>query len=201
LGWWPALLRAPPLAKVPRLCRFGSSGLFLLSRRKRFLYGAGMTAMPVAPPTVADERATLEAFLDQARASVRGRCEGLIACAPVAPADRRQSDVVAPDLTPAQVVSHLGRLEARWFEGALRGEKIRGSVIGSADPGILALLLDEYDDQCQRSREICRTLSLDTAVYDEGVRFSVRWILFHVLAETERHLGQLDALFSQLNAA
>jgi len=46
----------------------------------------------------------------------------------------------------------------------------------------------------RRSREICRTLSLDTAVYDEGVRFSVRWILFQMLAETSRHLGHIDAV-------
>jgi len=36
-----------------------------------------MTAMRVAPPTVADERATLEAFLDHARGTVRTKCEGL----------------------------------------------------------------------------------------------------------------------------
>ena len=48
--------------------------------------------------------------------------------------------------------------------------------------------------QCERSRQITRTLSLDTAVAEDGVRFSVRWILFHVLEETTRHLGQLDAL-------
>ena len=58
----------------------------------------------------------------------------------------------------------------------------------------LAHLVDEYEMQCERSRQITRKLSLDTAVAEDGVRFSVRWILFHVLEETTRHLGQLDAL-------
>ena len=146
--------------------------------------------MSVAPPTVADERATLEGFLDQARAAVRRKCEGLAAT------DWAEGDC-ASEMTPARIVADLRCLEARWFEGALRGEKIFDSVPGAR----LGQLLDEYDEQCRRSREICRTLSLDTAVYDEGIRFSVRWILFHVLAETARQAGCLDAVLDRLTAA
>jgi hypothetical protein len=156
-----------------------------------------MTATRVAPPTVADERATLEAFLDQARATVRRKCEGL------AGPDERRGVLPSPGMTLAGIVSHLRWVEASWFEVALRGERNRAPYVGSDNPdedffpapdADLAQLLDEYDEQCRRSREICRTLSLDTAVYDEGVRFSVRWILFQMLAETSRHLGHIDAV-------
>jgi hypothetical protein len=156
-----------------------------------------MTATRVAPPTLADERATLEAFLDEARSSVRRKCEHLAA------ADERRTVLPSPGMTLAGIVSHLRWVEAAWFEVALRGEKNQApnAAGGRPDedfypvPGVgLAQLLDEYDEQCRRSREICRRLSLDTAVYEEGERFSVRWILFHMLVETVRHLGHIDAV-------
>jgi hypothetical protein len=93
----------------------------------------------------------------------------------------------------AGIVSHLRWVEAAWFEVALRGEKNRADDCGAPEVP-LARLVDEYETQCERSRQITRTLSLDTAVAEDGTRFSVRWILFHVLEETTRHLGQLDAL-------
>jgi hypothetical protein len=149
-----------------------------------------MTVTRVAPPTAADERATLESFLDYARASVRHKCEG------VSEGDSRRPLLPSSEMTLCGIVSHLRWVEAAWFEVALRGEKNRADADDHAPAaGVpLARLLDEYETQCERSRMISRTLSLDTAVADDGTRFSVRWILFHVLEETTRHLGQLDAV-------
>jgi uncharacterized damage-inducible protein DinB len=156
-----------------------------------------MTVMRIVPPSAADERTTLEAFLDRARATVHRKCEGL------GESDEHRAVLPSAGMTLAGIVSHLRWVEASWFEVALRGEKNCAPYVGSddpdqdffPDPGVpLAQLLDEYEAQCLRSREICRTLSLDTAVDDEGVRFSVRWILFHMLEETARHLGHIDAV-------
>ncbi len=163
-----------------------------------------MTVLRVAPPTAADERATLESFLDYARATVRTKCAGLNA------ADARRSVLPSRGMTPASIVSHLCWLEASWFEVALRGEKNCAPYVDSDNPDQdsflgpdipLGQLLDEYDAHCRQSREICRTLSLDTAVYDEGTRFSVRWILFHMLEETTRHVGHLDTVRELLDGA
>lgn len=147
-----------------------------------------MNVTRVDPPTAADERATLESFLDFARASVRHKCEG------VSESDARRCFGQAPEMSLAGIVSHLRWVEAAWFEVALRGEKNRADDFPGAPEVPLAHLVDEYEMQCERSRQITRKLSLDTAVAEDGVRFSVRWILFHVLEETTRHLGQLDAL-------
>ena len=146
-----------------------------------------MNVTRVDPPTAADERATLESFLDFARASVRQKCEG------VSESDARRCFGQSPEMSLSGIVSHLRWVEAAWFEVALRGEKNRADDDAGAEVP-LARLVDEYEMQCERSRQITRTLSLDTAVAEEGTRFSVRWILFHVLDETTRHLGQLDAL-------
>lgn len=146
-----------------------------------------MNVTRVDPPTAADERHTLESFLDFARASVRQKCEG------VSESDARRCFGQSPEMSLSGIVSHLRWVEAAWFEVALRGEKNRADDDAGAEVP-LARLVDEYEMQCERSRQITRTLSLDTAVAEEGTRFSVRWILFHVLEETTRHLGQLDAL-------
>jgi hypothetical protein len=147
-----------------------------------------MTAMRVATPTAADERTTLDAFLDDARDSVRKKCEGLTVTG------ERRVTLPTAATALAGIISHLRWLEATWFEVALRGEKNSARRAGPLSDVSLEQLLDDYDVQCQRSRDICRTLSLDTAVYDAGVRFSVRWILFHVLSETAQQLGRIDAV-------
>ena len=78
-----------------------------------------MNVTRVDPPTAADERATLESFLDFARASVRHKCEG------VSDSDARRCFGQAPEMSLAGIVSHLRWVEAAWFEVALRGEKNR----------------------------------------------------------------------------
>ncbi|MFD0636977.1 DUF664 domain-containing protein [Catenulispora yoronensis] len=91
---------------------------------------------------------------------------------------------------------HLRWAEATWFEVALRGERDRAPAQDYlADPDVpLALLLDEYDAQCDLSRVIASTLSLDTSVACAGTRYNVRWILLHMLEETRRVLGLIEAV-------
>ena len=93
-------------------------------------------------------------------------------------------------------MSHLRWTEARWFEVALRGERDRAPAQEYlADPDVpLAQLLDEYDAQCDLSRAIVATLSLDTSVAGGGTRYNVRWILLHMLEETRRLLGLMEAV-------
>ncbi len=59
----------------------------------------------------------------------------------------------------------------------------------------LSRLLDEYDAQCARSREIVAGFPLDHLAPErrpgEG-QISVRWILHHMIEETARHNGRLD---------
>jgi hypothetical protein len=61
----------------------------------------------------------------------------------------------------------------------------------------LVRLVDEYDVQCARSREIVAAHDLDEleAFAPPGLELvSLRWILGHMIEETARHLGHLDAL-------
>jgi uncharacterized protein DUF664 len=60
----------------------------------------------------------------------------------------------------------------------------------------IARLLEEYQAQCARYRDLVASLDLDTpskrAV--SGRPVTLRWILFHLCQETARHNGHLDIL-------
>jgi hypothetical protein len=60
----------------------------------------------------------------------------------------------------------------------------------------IAQLLDEYEAQCARHRDLVASLDLDTPSKRPvgGGPVTLRWILFHVVEETARHNGHLDIL-------
>ncbi|MBB6172398.1 putative damage-inducible protein DinB [Nocardiopsis mwathae] len=152
------------------------------------------------PPKSADERTMLTSHLDWHRATVRMKCAGLDpALASAAPLP------TSPLMTIGGVVSHLRWVEHHWFEVRLLGARDRAPWspadwdaefrVGARRP--LAELLDEYDAQCARSREITAKLELNSGARTagEGERpATLRWVLTHMTGETARHNGQLDLL-------
>jgi hypothetical protein len=61
----------------------------------------------------------------------------------------------------------------------------------------LGQLLADYERQCAESNKIIAAHSLDepgkNTDYDEGAA-SLRWMVLHMLEETARHAGHLDAI-------
>jgi uncharacterized damage-inducible protein DinB len=141
----------------------------------------------------------LTGWLDWQRATVAMKCEG------VSDADARRALLPSsPVMTIAGVVSHMRWVEHGWFEVSFLGESHcetstdEDPLAGLPVEGIsLARLVDEYDVQCARSREIVAAHDLDEleAFAPPGLELvSLRWILGHMIEETARHLGHLDAL-------
>jgi uncharacterized damage-inducible protein DinB len=148
------------------------------------------------PPARADERQMLTGWLDRQRATVRMKCAGLSEA-------QAELDVLpaSPRMTVKALVGHLRHVERGWFEVGFLGVQ----HVGAKDPlklsqppeASLDRLLDEYDRQCERSREIVADHQLDEleACAPEGVELvSLRWIITHLIEETARHLGHLDAM-------
>jgi len=138
-------------------------------------------------------------WLDWQRATVRIKCEG------VSDDDAQRALLPSsPAMTIAGLVSHLRWVEHGWFEASFLGlPDLSPTAPDDPDahwrvPGVpLAQLLNEYDAQCARSREITATHSLDQpeAWAPPGLEVvSLRWIVSHLLEETARHLGHLDTL-------
>lgn len=152
------------------------------------------------PPIVAGERTQLVGWLDLQRAIVHLKCEG------VPEADAHRAVLPAsPLMTMAGVVSHLRWAEYLWFNVAFLGEPATGPVFDSDDEdadmmvaGIpLPQLLADYERQCAASNEIIAAHSLDEAGKGRdhaAFAASLRWVLLHMLEETARHAGHLDAI-------
>ncbi|WP_133742678.1 DinB family protein [Actinorugispora endophytica] len=163
-------------------------------------HGAPRPRPRTAPPVAADERTMLSAWLDWHRATVRRKCAGL------APGPARSAPLPASPLTSiGGVVSHLRWVEHFWFEVTLLGGRDEGPY-SPEDPDAdwrlgggrdLDLLLDEYDAQCERSREIAARLEMGSSARRSrrgGPPVTLRWVLAHLLEETARHNGHLDVL-------
>jgi uncharacterized damage-inducible protein DinB len=158
--------------------------------------------MPVRrrPPFVADERTQLVGWLDLQRAIVHMKCDGL------SDADAHRSVLpVSPLMTMAGAVSHLRWAEHCWFEVVFLGRPAVGPQFGDGpgDAGLtvagrpLARLLAAYERQCAVSNEIVAAHSLDEVGKHTGFRAAaatLRWMLIHMVEETARHAGHMDAI-------
>jgi hypothetical protein len=112
-----------------------------------------------------DERTVLTTFLDYVRATVHAKCEHL------AEADARRAPLPgSPLMTLAGLVNHLRWVEYFWFQVMLLGEDDHGPWT-EEDPDRemriavevpIAQLLDEYEAQCARYRDLVASLELDT---------------------------------------
>ncbi|MEE1845535.1 MULTISPECIES: DinB family protein [unclassified Streptomyces] len=151
------------------------------------------------PAFDADERTQLIGWLDTQRATARWKCEEL------SEADAHRSVLPSsPLMTMAGVMSHLRWAENLWFEVVLLGRPAVGPIFdGPKDASMmvdgvpLAKLLDDYDRQVAVSNEIIAAGSLDDVGrhpdFDTSGA-SLRWIMFHMIEETARHAGHLDAI-------
>ena len=153
----------------------------------------------IPPPLDADERTQLTGWLDLQRAVAVWKCEGLSeadAHRPVLPP--------SPLMTMAGIVSHLRWAENLWFEIIFLGQPATGPQFeGPEDADMmvagvpLAQLLEEYDRQCATSNKIIAAHSLDdVGQYPEyrATETTLRWIMLHMIEETARHAGHMDAI-------
>ena len=152
------------------------------------------------PPFVADERTQLVGWLDLQRAIVQMKCEGL--------SDADAHRLVLPGsplMTLAGAVAHLRWAEYCWFEVVFLGRPAVGPQFdddpGDAGPIVsgepLDRLLAGYERQCALSDEIAAAHSLDDVGKHPGFRAAaatLRWILIHMVEETARHAGRMDAI-------
>jgi uncharacterized damage-inducible protein DinB len=155
---------------------------------------------PRRPPEVAEERESLEGWLDYFRTQVVLALDGLPAAAL-----RRRVPETGASLTG--IVKHLTELERtwlveRWGERGGRAARAFGEVdesdeafrsSGLDDP---LAIVGEYQQVCERARDaLAGAESLDDAVRDDRRgHIELRWILLHMITQTARHAGQAQAL-------
>lgn len=156
---------------------------------------------------VADERTTLNAFLDYYREAIKAKLRGLTD----EQANRR---LVPSDTTLASLIKHLARVEMSWFQHRLAQTPLEElpelrRVFDDpesdfrVDPGdTVDALVERYDKQCTLSRSILAAKQLDDVVPHPALgEVTARWIVVHMIEETARHAGHADILREQIDGS
>jgi uncharacterized protein (TIGR03083 family) len=146
------------------------------------------------------ERTALLGYLRAQRARVHAVLAGLDERALRRPA-------LPPGWTCRDLVHHLTAEERLWLRGIAAGQPVPLPESPADDEAewrapagaSTADLLERYRAECARCDEALTALSLDEAPRRWFARWphwrvpDVRWVVLHVVEETARHLGHLDA--------
>jgi hypothetical protein len=149
-------------------------------------------------PFVADERTTLEGFLDKQRTTLLWKCGGLTA-------DQLALRAVPPSsLSLLGLVRHLTEAERGHFRMEFLGEKVEHPYSAAERPDAafteatadsaekdIATLVAEWD----LARAAIAGASLDDCFTDPEIgQISLRTLLNHMIEEYARHIGHADLL-------
>lgn len=155
----------------------------------------------VRPGEKGTERETLTQLLDFLRSTVVLKATGL------SEEKARSRPVPASQLTVAGVVKHLCGVERFWFSIDFAGlglpwpwtdDDPHGNFL-LEDTDTVAAIVAEYRAECERSRRAIEGYALDTVALSEGMDFTLRYALAHMVEETARHCGHLDLLRESLD--
>jgi len=152
------------------------------------------------PDRVADERTSLEQWLDFHRAALLMKCAGLTA-------DQLKQRAVPPSrLSLLGLVRHMVDVERWWFRMHAAGEDI-GFIY---DPDSVGLDFEAVEDadaeenlttfrlECEAARVAVARRALDVIVPSRGDHpereRDIRWIYVHMIEEYARHNGHADLL-------
>ena len=160
------------------------------------------------PITIADQRELLDAYLDYYRETLLRKLDGL------SDADLRGSRLPS-GWSPLALVVHLTWVERRWFRWGFRAERFEQPWGDDGPDGAwqvppgesAAEVIDRMRAEWARSREVTAGVPLATRAAVGG-RFgtaeeapTLGWIMFHVLQEYARHVGQLDVARELIDGA
>jgi hypothetical protein len=162
------------------------------------------TPEPAVEPsnTLTDPRELLVGYLDYYRAALLRKLDGM------SEEDLRTSRLPS-GWTPLALLKHLAFVERRWFRWGFTAEDVdpvwgemdldtRKWHVGAEESA--EAIRAHFLDECARSREIVAGADLQQ-IGRTGGGFTppdhnpaLIWIMFHMLQEYARHVGQLDVV-------
>lgn len=150
----------------------------------------------VRPTETGPERQTMAELLDFLRATVAMKASGLTT------EQATTVPIATSDLTIGGLVKHLTGVERFWFsidfadldlEWPWTDEDPHGNF-AVADGETIEQLVQDYDAECERSRQSVAKAEFDDMARGDGMHFSLRYAFAHMVEETARHCGHLDLL-------
>ena len=157
------------------------------------------------PPLNADERTTLESWLDFHRATLAIKCEGLD------DAQAATTSVPPSGFTLTGLVQHMAEVERNWYRRVFAGEQAPPIYDPQADPdapdggfdlaagATLGAALATWQAEVAHARALCAARALTDTGRFMGQAVSLRWIHVHMIEEYARHNGHADLLRERLD--
>jgi hypothetical protein len=159
------------------------------------------------PPAAGDERAVLTGFLDFQRQTLLLKCAGLT------PEQLLRRASAPSELCLLGLVRHLTEVEFGWlharFAGAedveLYGPGDADLEVAEADQQSVAAAFARFAELVAGSQAITAGAELDALTGQAhprtGDRYSLRWILTHLIEEYARHNGHADLIRQAIDGA
>jgi hypothetical protein len=156
---------------------------------------------PEPAETLTDPRELLVGYLDWYRDAVLRKLDGL------SEEELRRSRLPS-GWTPLALLKHLAGVERRWLQWGFAGERVGDPELEFGPDGrwhvgpeeTVAEIRELYLAECASSRRIVAAAGLQdmprpgTAFNPAEPHPALVWILFHLLQEYARHVGQLDVV-------
>ncbi len=150
----------------------------------------------------ASDKQTLIESLDNQRAIAVWRLEGLDDEAATRP-------MVPSGTNLLGLVKHLAWTDLYWFVEVFAGDRV-DYPYPDDDPAAdfrpelgdtVADVIDLYRAHVERCNRVIAGSDLDMVSKGDqnGVHFSLRWIMVHMITETARHLGHMDIVREQID--
>ena len=159
----------------------------------------------VRPPSVADERTSLDAWLDFHRQTLLMKCAGLTAT------DLRRRAVGPSTLSLLGLVRHMSEVERSWFQRRVAGRDVDfiyshpdsnpDGDFDDVDSADAEADFATYRAQVDVSRSVTARRSLDETFFHPRRRIDMdlRWVYTHMIEEYARHNGHADLLRERID--
>ena len=160
------------------------------------------------PSTTAPEREMLDGWLDYHRATLEMKCEGL------AGEQLRMRSAPPSTISLLGLLRHMAEVERFWFRNVLEDERAPELFPSNADPDAdfndietaePDVMLSTWHAECDHARAVSRPVSLDDMSRGRtgrtGERFSLRWVVVHMIEEYARHNGHADLIREAIDGA
>jgi uncharacterized damage-inducible protein DinB len=159
------------------------------------------------PPLDADERTTLESWLNFYRSTLALKCHELN------DQQLRTAAVPPSQLTLLGLVQHMAEVERNWFRRVLASEQAPRIYGETAPPTAhdggfdvsenttYRTAVAIWQEEVAHARRNCESRRLDDTSPFRGARVSLRWIYIHMIGEYARHCGHADLIREKVDGA
>jgi uncharacterized damage-inducible protein DinB len=155
-------------------------------------------------PRVADERTSLDAWLDYHRATLLWKCDGLT------PEQLAERSVEPSTMSLLGLVRHMAEVERGWFRQFVGGEDVpelyvrEGALdadFDEVDPSRAADDFAIFRGEVEVCRKVASGFELDHLTHSKrrDIDIDLRWVYVHMIEEYARHNGHADLLRERID--